>query len=573
MIKHIFIQIVDEWQIQIKINFIFVVIKKNIKMRTLLLLALLSIILFPNKLLAQYEIMLSNNYPPFNFVDEKGELTGFNVEILESILDLYNSDIKITSGDWETINNALENDKIDAIAGIHYPEVPDNEFIYTRSIINTSHCFIYNPNKVKRFSLEIFRSLNKPTIALYKNDLLMRYMWSINPTTKFLFFDNYKDLIESLDNEDVYCVFAKRVGGIYFAEKYGHNNFEASDHRILERSMGLKVSKKHPELAKIINIGMEVILENGTYEKIYSKWIPKYDQPYMKWQKYLKVVSIIGFVILLMALVLTVFNRILRNRVVLKTNDLRKQLKVNSLVMKELEEQKNLAEESDKMKSSFLANMSHEIRTPMNGIIGFAELIKSEDLSKKEQEQFLDVILRSGNRMLNTINNIIEVAKLDSGVEKLQIQKTDVIDILNELEDFFGSEADNKGLDLIFEKYLITTNDFYTDEYKLNSIFTNLIKNAIKFTENGYVKVKLKLSDKELVFTVEDSGVGIPEEKQQSVFDQFVQADFSHSNGFEGSGLGLAITMGYIQLLEGDIQLTSKPNEGTKFIVQIPNKQ
>jgi len=542
-------------------------------MRIVLMLALMSAILFPQKLLAQYEIMVSDNYPPYNFVDENGKLTGFNVDVLESIIDLYQADIKISSADWETINNALENGKIQAIAGVHYPKAPDHDFIYTRSVINTSHCFIYNTKKVKRFTLEIFRALNKPTIAIYKNDVLIRYLISINPTTRFVFYDNYKDLMESLNNDDVYCVFAKRVGGIYFAEKYGIHNFEISDHRILERNMGFKVSKKYPELAKMINNGIEIILANGTYDKIYSKWIPEHDRPEKKWQNYLKAVSTISGVILLLALALIIFNRILRNKVIANTNDLRKQLELNSKVMKELEEQKNRAEESDKMKSAFLANMSHEIRTPMNGIIGFAELLRSEDVSIEERKQFLDVIMRSGNRMLGTINNIIEVSKLDSGIEKLQITKTDVINILSELEDFFRSEADKKGLILVFEKDYSGTIDFYTDEYKLNSIFTNLIKNAIKFTEKGYIKVSLKLSETDLIFIVEDTGIGIPEEKQKSVFEQFVQADFSHSNGIEGSGLGLAITLGYVQLLDGDIQLTSTVGKGTKFKIQIPNKK
>ncbi len=541
-------------------------------MRFTLLLTILLVVLIPFKLTAQYKIMVSNQYPPYNFVDEKGQLTGFNVDILAAIIDLYQADIVVSSSDWEAINKALEDDEIHAIAGTHYPEAPDNEFIYTRSTINTSHCFLYNSKRIKSFSLETFRTIRNPQIAVYKNDVLIRYLWSINPTIEFLFFDNYEDLIKSLDSEDVYCAFAKRVGGIYYAEKYRKHYIEATDHRILERNMGLKVSKNHPELAQLINNGLEVILANGTYEKIYSKWIPELDKPYMKWQKYLKIALAIIFVSLVFALTLTVFNRILRNKVIAKTNDLSKQLELNSSMMRELEEQKNKAEESDKMKSSFLANMSHEIRTPMNGIIGFAELLKDEELSEEEQQQFLDVILRSGNRMLGTINNIIEVAKLESGAEKPQFNKIDVISIFNELVLFFRSEAEKKGLDFVVEKEGLLSLDFVTDEYKLNSIFTNLIKNAIKFTVNGYVKVSLKIDNKQLVFEVKDSGIGIPADKQKAVFEQFVQADFSHSNGYEGSGLGLSITQAYVGLLEGDIRLNSTIGKGTHFSVQIPNK-
>jgi signal transduction histidine kinase len=539
-------------------------------MRNSLLLALFLAILIPHKIMAQYEIMVSDSYPPYNYVNENGKLTGFNVEILEAIIELSQAEIELKSGSWDTINSALENGYIHAIAGTHYAEAPDARYIYTRTTINTSHCFIFNTDKFKYFSLEHLRMEREPIIALYKNDVLMYYIWSINPTAKFLFFDNYKDLVHSINNENVYCAFTKRVGGMYYAQKHGVTNIGASEHRVLERNMGFKVAKDHPELAEIINNGLEVILANGTYERIYHKWIPEYDQTYVKWQKYVRYAFIFGIIAIVITLSLIIFNRVLKNRVTVKTNDLQTQLDLNSKMLTELEKQKNIAEESDKMKSAFLANMSHEIRTPMNGIIGFAELLKTEDLSEEEKSHFLDVILRSGNRMLGTINNIIEVSKLESGVEKLLVQKVDVANIVNELNSFFSAEAESKGLKFIVEEDLSET-EFFTDEYKLNSVLTNLIKNAIKFTKEGFVKVEIKLDETKLNLVVEDSGIGIPQEKQNSIFEQFVQADFSHSNGFEGSGLGLSITNGYIQLLKGKIKLSSVEGSGSRFDVEIPN--
>ena len=540
-------------------------------MRNGFIIALFLFIIIPNKIQAQYEIMFSNHYPPYNFVDENGELTGFNVEILESIIDITRADINIEVSDWKTINQALENGEIHAISGSHFLEKKDNKFIYTISTINTSHCFLYNTDRINHFTLDHFRTLKAPTISMYKNEILMYYIWSINPTAKFLFFDNYKDLIQSLDRENVYCVFSQRVGGLYYAEKYGIKNIGASEHRVLERNMVFKVSKDYPELAELINTGMEVILANGTYKKIYNKWIPSYDHTYVKWEKYVKIIGIIAVLILSITFALFIFNRVLRNQVTKKTNDLRRQLELNSSIMRELEKQKERAEESDRMKSAFLANMSHEIRTPMNGILGFAELLRTEELSEEEQIQFLNIISKSGSRMLGTINNIIDVSKLESGVEKLHIHSVDLNKILAELQEFFSPEAQKKGLDFIIESNNVSTINFQTDVHKINSVFTNLIKNAIKFTVNGFIKINLNVNEKQLRFIIEDSGIGIPKDKQKSIFDEFVQADFSHSNGIEGSGLGLAITKGYVHLLKGDIEMTSDVGKGTRFIVQIPN--
>ena len=265
-------------------------------------------------------------------------------------------------------------------------------------------------------------------------------------------------------------------------------------------------------------------------------------------------------------------NQVLQKRVRTKTKDLQQQLDVNAKIMTELEQEKERAEESDKMKSAFLANMSHEIRTPMNGILGFTDLLETQAYSAEEQLQFIGVIKQSGNRMLNTINNIIDVSKLESGGEKIKIDPVNIKGIVAELFSFFENEARSNGLELLGNTNdIIDLNTFYTDEYKLNSILTNLIKNALKFTKNGFVKIECKLSETKADFKIIDSGIGIPIEKQEAIFNQFVQADFSHSSGFEGSGLGLSITKGYIELLKGEISMNSEPNKGTTFFFSIPN--
>jgi len=209
----------------------------------------------------------------------------------------------------------------------------------------------------------------------------------------------------------------------------------------------------------------------------------------------------------------------------------------------------------------------------MNGILGFTELLKSDEYSKKEQQQFIEVIQQSGNRMLSTINNIIDVSKLESGAEKMKITEVDIKEILDELLIFFTPEAKDKGLSLSISNANSTISvPFCTDEYKLNSILTNLIKNALKFTNDGFIKVEYTISNEQVEFTISDSGIGITQDKLNTIFDQFEQADSSHINGFEGSGLGLSISKGYVELLDGTIRVESELNSGTSFYVILPNK-
>ncbi|WP_372746919.1 ATP-binding protein, partial [Lutibacter sp.] len=520
---------------------------------------------------SQYKIMFSNNYPPYNYVNDSGELVGFNIDILNAIKKIYKTEINIASGDWNTINNLLDKDSIQSIGGANFPGYTDN-FLYTRSAVNTSHCFLYNKNNISKFSLEILRSTKEPVVGLWKNDVLINYVLSINPTAKFIYVKDYIELVELIDRKDITCIFGQRVGSMYYAKKLGKDYVIPLEHRILERNMGFKISEKNPELAKLLDNGLEVILANGQYQLIYDKWIGEYDKDYSGSQINPKYVLLIAAIVTLVIIALVIFNWVLRSRVQEKTKGLRDQLQLNSEIMIELEKQKNIAEESDKMKSAFLANMSHEIRTPMNGILGFADLLKTNTYSVEKQAQFIGIIQKSGNRMLETINNIIDVSKLESGLEKPSIKKVDIQKVIHELFDFFSAEAKSKGLKLtLIEDNTTLNTEFYTDEYKLNSILTNLIKNALKFTKEGFIEISYKITNEYADFKVKDSGIGIPLEKQKTIFEQFVQADFSHSSGFEGSGLGLSISKGYVNLLGGEINLVSTPNLGTSFLVRIPN--
>lgn len=237
----------------------------------------------------------------------------------------------------------------------------------------------------------------------------------------------------------------------------------------------------------------------------------------------------------------------------------------------ELIVQKERAEESDRLKSAFLANMSHEIRTPMNGILGFAELLKNPQLSGDEQQVFISVIEKSGERMLNIINDLINISKVESGQMEVSMLETNINEQLDFLYNFFKLEALQKGIELI-QKSPLPSNKaiIYTDREKLYAILTNLIKNAIKFTKDGFVEFGYVLKENMLEFYVKDSGIGISKEKQSSVFERFIQADVSLSRGYEGAGLGLSISKAYVELLGGSIWLESEEGIGSKFYFSFP---
>ena len=243
-------------------------------------------------------------------------------------------------------------------------------------------------------------------------------------------------------------------------------------------------------------------------------------------------------------------------------------------ILLDLKKAKEEAEKSDKLKSAFLANMSHEIRTPMNGIIGFTELLKDPNLSGEQQNNFISIIQQSGNRMLSTINDIIDISKIESGLVTVELSTFELKSFLNEIKLFFTPEATQKQLYLEFTNSDDTISPkINSDAIKLNGIITNLIKNAIKFTDKGGISFGYQIIDDSIQFFVKDTGVGIPKNRQQAIFHRFVQADIASSRVYEGSGLGLSISKSYTEMLGGSIHLESETNKGTTFFVTFPYKQ
>ncbi len=242
----------------------------------------------------------------------------------------------------------------------------------------------------------------------------------------------------------------------------------------------------------------------------------------------------------------------------------------------ELQKAKEKAEESDRLKSAFLANMSHEIRTPMNGILGFTNLLQQPDLTGEKQQKYIDIIQKSGVRMLNTVNDIIDISRIESGQAELSLSEVNINEQMTYLYSFFKPEAEKKGIKLVFKKdNAVKNHKFITDSDKFNSIVTNLIKNAIKFTEKGFIELgynlkKEKDSD-EVQFYVKDSGAGIPKQRQSAIFERFVQADIEDKQAKQGSGLGLAISKAFAEMLGGKIWLDSEEGKGSTFYFTIEN--
>ncbi len=241
------------------------------------------------------------------------------------------------------------------------------------------------------------------------------------------------------------------------------------------------------------------------------------------------------------------------------------------LFEKELIRAKERAEESDRLKSSFLANMSHEVRTPLNSIIGFSELLADPDFEDDQKDEFINHIITNGNNLLSIISDIMDISKLESGEVKIYSKKINVHNIISNIENQYHLLAKEKNLELTHTHPLNSEETvIFADPQRLRQIFNNLMSNAFKFTAHGKIEIGYQPVGEMVEFCIKDTGIGIPHEYQEKIFDRFRQVDNEKNRKYGGNGLGLAISKNLVELMGGKIRLISEPGIGTEFYFTLP---
>lgn len=243
---------------------------------------------------------------------------------------------------------------------------------------------------------------------------------------------------------------------------------------------------------------------------------------------------------------------------------------------KELAVARDEAQNADRVKSQFLANMSHEIRTPINGIKGFVNLLSKSGL-KPDQKRYTDIISQSTEDLTSIVNEVLDFSKIESGKVEIINEEFNLHELIESTRDSLYTVALEKGIDLHLIIYSDTPRQLSGDQFRLKQILINLIGNAIKFTDSGYVSITVLLEDESddqtmIKFQIEDSGIGIDEQDQKSLFQAFTQIETESNRRYTGTGLGLVISRNLAKLMGGDILLKSEPNAGSVFTLILPFK-
>lgn len=240
-------------------------------------------------------------------------------------------------------------------------------------------------------------------------------------------------------------------------------------------------------------------------------------------------------------------------------------------ILEKLVEARNKAEESERLKAAFLHNISHEIRTPLNAIVGFSTLLDEYPQSPEKRREYIEIISRSSDHLLEIIDDIVEISKIEANTIRIERESVDLNNVLRTVYDQNISRASEKGVIL---EYKTTPSDkpltLYTDSHKITQVLRNLVNNSLKFTSEGRVEFGYRGKITCIEFYVSDTGIGIPVEQQANIFNRFFQGDSTLKRCYGGTGLGLAISKAYVELLGGDIWFTSRQGEGTTFRFTIP---
>jgi len=228
--------------------------------------------------------------------------------------------------------------------------------------------------------------------------------------------------------------------------------------------------------------------------------------------------------------------------------------------------------ESDRLKTAFLQNISHEIRTPMNSIVGFSELLKDKKLSESEKDQYLEMISKSSDQLLNIVNEVLDISLIETGNLSLNLRRVQLNNLMKEIFLSYKPLINKETSFTMSTGLSDTLSLILTDVIKIRQIISNLLNNAVKFTDKGHIGFGYTLEENELNFFIEDTGIGIPSDSHDKIFERFLKVGSDNERLYEGVGLGLAICKGNIDLLNGKIWMDSKPGKGSKFLFTIPYK-
>ncbi|MEW7278343.1 transporter substrate-binding domain-containing protein [Aquimarina sp. 2201CG1-2-11] len=496
-------------------------------------------------------IALFPYYAPYQFINEKKQIDGILVDYLLLIEDKINYKFKRELyKDWKSVIDDAKNNKVDIVLEIQQTPLREKYLNFYGQFFESNYVIVTRKNEDHGTEINDF---SDKLITIPKGYAIIE---TLKEDEKDLSIVNEIDDLASLKkvSSGEYDAFIgiKAITN-YLIKTENLDNLKVVAETRYKYSASIGVQKDNVILNQIF---AKVIagITNNEKEVIFDNWLYQAVVPFYKKTRFWITLTA-AILLILMAILL--LNRYLKYLILQKT--------------KELNIAKVRAEESNKLKTAFIHNISHEIRTPMNGIIGFSELLNDPEITPNVQKEYSKIIMDSSNQLINIIDDIIEISKLETNQVIVKQEETDINKVLQTLFLDFQNKAISKNIAIRFNSNLSEDQSIVLiDRLKINKILFNLIDNAIKFTSNGVVEILCEVKDKLLVISVKDTGIGIKNEDQDLIFRNFSQSEKEVTKSYDGLGLGLSIAQKNAKLIGGTIDFTSRFNEGSTFVLSLP---
>ncbi|MDD3311759.1 transporter substrate-binding domain-containing protein [Pseudodesulfovibrio sp.] len=505
------------------------------------------------------------NWPPGDYVED-GEHKG----VVADYIQLFEQKLgvrfrRVRYSDWESLYHGMMTGEFDLVGACQQTEEREKVFVFTKPFLVTRLVVLTRTNRPRMKSLD---DLNGMTVAGIEGYSSLDFVRADYPGARIVDCDDDLTVLLKVSAGAADGAVVDYMAASYLADKYGITNLRYDTELNQHWDLRFAINKKKAMLRAILDKALGTIGDRQRRE-IYNRWVGiRLEHAPGFFERNLQAILVLSGVLLVLLVGVAFFNRSLRRQVEARTRELRRSERV-------LRDARDAAEAANRAKSEFLANMSHEIRTPLNGIVGMLKLIETTPLNG-EQADYVGTAIQSSNRLTRLLSDILDLSRVEADRLEIVRESFDPGDAMAAIGQLFGPSAREKGLEFRVRMAPDMPARVLGDAVRLQQILSNVVGNAIKFTNEGSVEVEASLlpparpEERRLLFTVRDTGIGIGDQALGTLFSPFTQADGSYSRQFQGAGLGLAITARLTRLMGGAISVESAEGVGSTFRIDIP---
>ncbi len=515
-------------------------------------------------------VVTDEDYDPYSFYDESGNPAGYDVEYITLVANEMEMNLDLELMSWSEGIEAIQNGEADMLLSCGYLD----SFAGAENLIMSSPVAVDEYAVYSRYIIDSADSLYGKKIAVMENGNVLAIIEMMKLSDYVVLYPDNESAMKAVKDGEADCAIMREKVGEGIARKNGYHDIYRNG-GIAESFICFGINKDKPELESKVNNAIERIKISGQAEKLRKKWLTTYVNPYT-FREVLEKNLWLGLLVVMFILITFIIAYRKKYREVKEKEQLAKR---EHELQERLTEALGKAKNASDSKTEFLFNMSHDIRTPMNAILGYTDKGLQHAGDAEVAEESFKKIKIAGAHLLNLINDILEMSRIESGHMTLSNQPLDVTEAIEGVEQMSQSLAMQKSIDFEAHSGNLINTYIYADELHINEVIINLISNAIKYTKEGG-KVRFIVNQLGPVmdgmvryrFEVTDTGIGMSEEFQEHLFESFSREENATVAKIEGAGLGLSIVKRIVDLANGTITVKSVVKEGTRFTVEIPFK-